>query len=140
MSDYDFLLNDDESSPDIAFIRKELDNYNNRFAEPYHHRKLNVIIKKDNETIGGLVGGTYWGWLYIDRFWINDKYRKAGLGSRILKMAEEEARQRGCRYAHLDTHDFQAVGFYKKNGYEIVSRLENLPEGFNRYLMKKALL
>lgn len=140
MSTYNFLINDDENSKDITFIQNELDKYNNQFAEPYSHRKLNVIIKDNDEIIGGLLGGTYWGWLYVDRFWINEKYRRSGLGTKILKTAEEEAIQRGCQNVHLDTHDFQAVDFYKKNGYVVVSKLENLPKGFNKYLMRKSLI
>ena len=140
MDEFRCELNDCEESEAIKYIRDELDNYNNQFAEMYIHRKLNIIITKQDEIVGGLLGGTYWRWLYIDRFWICEKYRKTGLGSRILKMAEEEAVKRGCRFAHLDTHDFQAVGFYQKNGYEIVSSLPDLPDGYNRYLMKKKLI
>jgi len=134
---YDLSINDDESSTDITFIEKELDKYNDQFAEPYKHRKLNIVLKDGDEIIAGLLGGTYWGWLYIDRFWIKEEYRKSGLGTKILHIAEEEAIKRGCQNVHLDTHDFQAVDFYKKNGYVVVSKLEDLPKGFNKYLMKK---
>jgi hypothetical protein len=48
-------------------------------------------------------------------------------------------KQRGCKYSHLDTHDFQTVDFSKKNGYEIVSELKDLPKGHNKFLMKKCL-
>jgi ribosomal protein S18 acetylase RimI-like enzyme len=139
MEEHNFLINDEEHSEEITFIEKELDKYNNQFVEPYFHRKLNVIIKDNDEIIGGIIGGTYWGWLYIDRFWIKKDFRKSGLGTKILQMAEKEAIGRGCQNAHLDTHDFQAVEFYLKNGYKIVSKLANLPRGFNKYLMKKTL-
>ena len=115
MKEYKFLINDEENSESIAFIEKELDRYNNEFAEPYFHKKLNVLMKNEDEIIGGLIGGTYWGWLYIDRFWIRKDFRKLGFGSKLLKMAEKEAMDRGCKNAHLDTHDFQAVEFYRKN-------------------------
>jgi len=140
MNELDFILDDDENSENIAVIEKELDKYNSKYAEPYIHRKLNIVLKKNDKIIGGLTGGTYWGWLYIDRFWINENFRKSGFGSKILKMAEQEAVKRGCRNAHLDTHDFQVVEFYEKNGYTIVSKLEDLPKGYNKYLMKKRLM
>ena len=76
----------------------------------------------------------------IDAFWINEKDRGKGLGSKILKQAEDEAVRRGCKFAHLDSHDFQAIEFYKKNGYEIVGELQELPENHNRYLLKKQLI
>jgi len=136
----DFQINVDDSSEDISIIEEGLDRYNNQFAESYVHKRLNVILKDKGVTVGGLLGGSYWGWFYIDRFWIREEYRKSGLGCKMLKMAEEEAISRGCLFAHLDTHDFQALDFYKKNGYEVICFLEDLPKGFNRYLMKKALV
>jgi GNAT superfamily N-acetyltransferase len=66
-----------------------------------------------------LLGGTYWGWLYVSILWIDEKYRKNGIGSKLLKDAETEALRRGCEYAHLDTMSFQALGFYKKKKYRV---------------------
>jgi hypothetical protein len=57
-------------------------------------------------------------------------YRK----SKNLYIASQE-----CQHAHVDTHDFQAVKFYKKNEYEICDQLNNLPEEYNQYLLKKDL-
>ena len=54
-------------------------------------------------------------------------------------MAEKEAKKRGCNNAHLDTHDFQAMNFYQKNNYEICGQLDDLPKGYNKYLLKKIL-
>ena len=140
MNDFSCILEEDININDIDFIKKELNKYNENFTEPDNHKILNVIIKDNNNNIlGGLLGGTYWGWLYIDRLWIDEKYRKNGLGTKILEIAEKEAKKRGCKFAHLDTHDFQAVDFYIKKGYEIISRLNDLPKGYNKYLMKKIL-
>lgn len=140
MNDFNYIIESDPDENSINFIKDELNKYNQMFAEPDNHKLLAVFIKDtDNKIIGGLLGETYWGWFYIDRFWINEKYRRQGLGSKILKSAEEEALIRGCKYSHLDTHDFQTVDFYKKNGYEIVSELKDLPKGHSKFLMKKCL-
>jgi len=65
--------------------------------------------------------------------------RHKGYGKQLLELIEKEAIKRGCHNAHLDTHDFQALGFYQKNGYKIAGQLDNLPKGYNRYLLKKSL-
>ena len=128
------------SDKEIQFVRDELKKFNDQIVGDDNHKPINIIIKDENEDIlGGLIGGTYSGWLYIDRFWINENIRNQGIGKKILKLAEDEAKQRGCNNVHLDTHDFQAVNFYKQQGYEIKCELKDLPKGHNKYLMTKEL-
>jgi len=135
------LLEEHPPSTDVAIVRKGLRDFNISRAGNDNHRKLTIFLRdSDNQVVGGLLGGTYWGYLYIEALWITDKYRHQGYGHCLLSMAEEEAVKRKCRYAHLDTHDFQEVAFYQKHGYVIVGKLENLPPGFSKYLMKKGLL
>ena len=55
------------------------------------------------------------------------------------KEVEEEAKAAGCYMAQLDTFDFQAPGFYEKQGYEIFGTLTNAPKGHTHYYMKKTL-
>jgi ribosomal protein S18 acetylase RimI-like enzyme len=124
----------------VEFIRSQLKIYNEKFTVPDDHQELAVFLKDESgEVKGGILGGTYWNWLYIDTLWIDESLRGQGYGKELLGALEEGARQRGCENAHLDTHDFQAVGFYQKNGYEICGQLDGLPKGYNRYLMRKKL-
>src|SRR5215831_5179535 len=55
------------------------------------------------------------GLLFIDLVFIPDFLRGHGLGSRMLHMAEEEGRARGCVNAVLYTISFQAPEFYAKH-------------------------
>ena len=59
--------------------------------------------------------------------------------SEIQYIKEDEAKNRGCNNVRLETHDFQAVNFYKKQGYIIRCELNNLPKGHTKYLMTKEL-
>ena len=89
--------------------------------------------------IAGILGGTYWGWMHLDILWVDEKYRKTGIGSKLLKAAEEEAIRRGCHSVHVDTMSWQAPEFYKKHGYRIIGELDNIPNGNKKYHLVKEL-
>lgn len=133
-------FNNNPSDSEIQYIKDELKLFNDRIVGDDNHRQINIIVKNDrDEIIGGLISGTYWEWPYIDRFWVHENYRNQGIGKSVLKLAEDEAKNRGCNNVHLDTHDFPAVNFYKKQGYIIRCELSNLPKGHTKYLMTKEL-
>jgi len=70
---------------------------------------------------------------------VEDAARGQGLGRRLIGLAEDEARRRGCRHAYLDTTSFQARPFYEKLGYRLWGQLEDFPQGHTRYFLQKAL-
>jgi GNAT superfamily N-acetyltransferase len=87
---------------------------------------------------GGIRGASYWGWCAIDVLAVAEPYRRQGIGSRLLREAEEIARRRGCIGIRLDTVSFQAPGFYQRHGYQEFGRLEDHPPGHTRiWFMKR---
>ena len=107
--------------------------------EPYI--KINRCIKDGNgQVIGGLLAySVMWHILYVDTLWVNPDYRGNGYGSKLLKEVETEGRKLGCKIAHLDTFDFQAPGFYERNGYIVFGILEDSPKGHKEYFFSKKL-
>lgn len=126
-------------SKKVIFVKKKLDEYNLKNVDGYNARALNVFISERGIIIGGLIGLTYWNWLYIDRLWVDIKHRGKGIGTKILETVEQEARLRGCIGIHLDTHDFQNVAFYERKGFKIQGEIKDLPKGHYRYLLTKIL-
>ncbi|MEG0480216.1 MAG: GNAT family N-acetyltransferase [Clostridium sp.] len=99
-----------------------------------------VILNSDGKIIGGINSKMYcWNCLYIDVLWINEDYRKQGLGSILLKEVENASKEKGCYLIHLDTFDFQAKDFYIKNGYKVFGTLDECPKGHKRYFMSKVI-
>lgn len=130
----------DANPEDEQFIRDSINRYNASYAGSDHHKKVYVISRDDRGTIiAGLIGGTFYNWLYIDVLWVESAHRQSGIGSRILETAEREALLRGCNSALLDTFEFQAREFYERHGYAVFAELRDLPPGFSRYYMKKIL-
>jgi GNAT superfamily N-acetyltransferase len=91
--------------------------------------------------VGGITGKVLLGnCLSIDILWVYEKYRNQGYATQLLQAIEQGARSVGSKLSQVDTFDFQALGFYEKNGYEIFGVLEDNPcEGNKRYYLKKKL-
>jgi ribosomal protein S18 acetylase RimI-like enzyme len=116
--------------------------YNDRFAGPMENATLTIAARgSDNTLIGGLVAGLQpgWKWMHVDRLWIDEPYRRAGIGRRLLEAAEKEAQKQGCLYVGTSTFEFQARGFYEKQGYTVYGVQEDYPVGHRKFLLRKAL-
>ena len=133
-------MNVQPTEQEIQSVRDALRRFNDEAVGEDGHTPLNIVeYDKNGAIIGGILGGTYWGWLYVDILWVDENYRKKGIGSRLLSEAEKEARQRGCHHVHLDTMSWQAPDFYKKHGYSVIGILPDIPNGNQKYLLMKAL-
>jgi GNAT superfamily N-acetyltransferase len=95
------------------------------------------VVGDDGELSGGLYGTISYDWLAIELLFVPEALRNSGLGSQLLSRAEEEARERGCIGAWLDTFSFQARGFYEKLGYELAGTIPDHPVGGARYFLTK---
>ena len=126
--------------PEWGVIGQGITDYNTEQAGEDGGQNLCFVLQvPDNEVVGGVIGSTYWGWLYINLMWIKEEARGHGYGRQLLQLAEDEARQRGAKHAYLDTFSFQALDFYKKYGYEVFGELQDFPPGHQRYFLKKQL-
>jgi ribosomal protein S18 acetylase RimI-like enzyme len=103
------------------------------------HAPLSITLREKRDIVGGIVGDTHLGWLLVQFFWVDEKYRGKGFGRTLLGAAEDEARKRGAKNVYLDTFSFQAPGFYEKLGYREFGRLNDYPAGHFRAWMTKAL-
>lgn len=116
-----------------------LDDYNAERA-PWDSAALDVVARdRSGQTVGGLIGRTSLGVLFIDYLYLPDALRGSGLGSRILAVAETEAMRRGCARAVLFTMAIQAPSFYEKRGYRIFGRIDCDPPGNARIFMTREL-
>ncbi|HCW53121.1 MAG TPA: N-acetyltransferase [Clostridium sp.] len=135
-----FEITDNINKEDEEHIFQGLLEYNLARIEDRNSRDIGVYIRnKDGNIVAGLTGDTHGNWLTIKYLWVSEELRSQGVGSEILKQAEEEAKKRGCKYSFLDTFSFQAPEFYKKYGYKEQFALENYPITGKRYYFTKNL-
>lgn len=65
----------------------------------------------------------------LKRMWVHDDWRGAGLGSRLLRNLEDQARELGHDTARLDTNAAltEAIGMYQRAGYRAIDRYNDNP-------------
>jgi GNAT superfamily N-acetyltransferase len=132
------VVTDSPSNADRDAITQALVAFNDKAAGPSGFRPLAVLVQDaDGNTVGGLWGKTSYDWLVVELFIVPEQFRGQDLGSSILSRAEATARERGCIGAWLDTYEFQALGFYQKQGYELFGTVEDHPRGSRRFFVKK---
>jgi len=104
-------------------------------------RTLDVVVHDPGtgEIVGGLLGHSSLGLFFLDLFYLPQHLRGAGFGSRIIALAEDEARQRGCTAAFVYTVIFQAPGFYERHGYRRFGEIPCPPAGATRTFLSKAV-
>jgi GNAT superfamily N-acetyltransferase len=104
-------------------------------------RPLNLFaFSPDGDVVGGLFATTRFLWLKIDIMTTRVDRRGSGIGRGLLAKAETVAMDRGCKYAYVETMEYQAPRFYSKAGYTTVGTLDDWDShGHKKFLFVKNL-
>ena len=79
-----------------------------------------IMKNSKNETLSVLQAYTAWSEVYIDDLWVDPKYRKQGLGKKLINKLENHFIGKGYNNINLVTSEFSdAVEFYKKCGFQV---------------------
>jgi GNAT superfamily N-acetyltransferase len=137
----EIVVTDTPSSEDRKAVLDGLIAFNETHAGPHGWQPLGVLVRDPATglTVGGLCGGSFHGWLFIELLWLPEDLRRGGLGARLMREAEQAATRRGCRGVWLDTYSFQARGFYEKLGYTLCGTIDDFPPGHQRFYLHKRL-
>ena len=114
--------------------------YNLSKREVAESEPLNLYAEDEHgEIMAGLVAETFGNWLEIEYLFVKEDLRGQGIGSQLLHQAESEAKMRNCRFAFVNTYQFQAPAFYQKQGYKEVFILKDYPYTGQRHYYQKDL-
>ena len=123
---------------DFEVLKNGLNGFNETYTGTILKEKVSSFAKDNNgKTVGGVLGEIEWGWLYVKGIWVADSARSKGLGSKLLHKLEDYASSKGITNYRLETTSFQALEFYKKQGYELFGELADMPPSYKSYFLKK---
>ncbi|OON75959.1 GNAT family N-acetyltransferase [Streptomyces tsukubensis] len=98
------------------------------------------LLDEEGALAGGLVAHAWAHWLHVNYLWVDGRHRGLRLGARLLAEAERRAREElGCGSARVETWDFQAPDFYRKQGYSVVCEIPGYPPGVTEFTLTKQL-
>jgi ribosomal protein S18 acetylase RimI-like enzyme len=135
------ITSEDDHAPEVAAdLRRRLLRFNEREAGPMNRRDVAITIRNERgQIIAGLAGEVFWNSLYVHLLWVDEEYRRQGYGGRLLRHVEGLASESSCDCVYLSTFEFQAPGFYAKQGYSVIGELRGVPKGSRRQWFSKSL-
>lgn len=98
-----------------------------------------LVVDPAGDVIGGLVASSRWGGFHVEMVALPPALRGKGIGSRLLDLAEQEARRRNCYHMLLDTQAFQAKSFYERHGFTVFGQIAGPAPYYPRFFMQKSL-
>jgi GNAT superfamily N-acetyltransferase len=123
-----------------AELRDRLTRFNEAHAGPLRTRQIALTVRNEEGAIvAGLAGESLWNALYVHLLWVDEEYRRQGYGASLLRRAEETAIELSCRCVYLSSFEFQAPGFYTRQGYSLIGELLGVPSGSRRQWFCKIL-
>ncbi|MGK2285393.1 GNAT family N-acetyltransferase [Pedomonas sp. V897] len=141
MTQVDIVLSTSPTAGMYDAIAAPLIDYNTRTAGPARRETITLLLHEPGQrrASGGLWSRFSYDWLFVELLAVPEQLRGKGLGTQLMKRAEDIARHRGAAGIWLDTFSFQARGFYEKLGFSVFGELPGHPRGGARYFMSKTL-
>lgn len=123
------------SESDNDYIHEKLRKHNARYMRDTG--AFNFHIEDNGRIVGGIVAGGLGDTLEVEFLYVDEHYRKKGIGRSLLAHVEQLALQQGLKRILLNTYSFQAPEFYKKLGYTEILKLSPAFDGFTQsYFIK----
>ena len=129
---------DSKGSTEDLILNQGLRDFNhNILGEGGSH--FRIVASDNNEVVGGLIIERCSDAFYIKTLWVNENYRKDGIASKLMEMLIKKALSDKIHKIFTDTYGFQAQGFYKKQGFKVISTVPNYILGHDKIYLKKEL-
>ena len=114
------------------------------FDENYITYKMDGCIRIGVEDDGRLIAGldaciTAFRILYVSTVFVDETYRRKGIGARMIREMEKRALAMGVNTVRLDTFNWQGKAFYEALGYQCAGHYKNAEDGYSEYFFVKRI-
>lgn len=107
-------------------------------GDRYKGKALKLVLRdRSGRMVGGLTGFTTINNLILESMWIEEEFRRAGLGTKLLAEAESIAIEDECTACQTMSLSFQAPDFFLRHGYETFAVSEGYPDPFREFYFIK---
>lgn len=140
MPSSEFVVENNPAPEQVQYLEDRLYEFNSGVTQITDGEWLAIFVRDGGEHIvAGICGNTWGGCCEIRQLWVEESQRRRGLGTKLLRAAEHEARRRGCGQILLMTFTFQAPAFYAKRGFRTLATVDDYPRGHQNLLLRKRL-
>ena len=125
---------------DAEVILKGLDAYSEAYVQECETVDFDKkLVDRDGHFAAGVIADADKGEIgSVDALYVEEPLRLQGLGTCLLREAENFAKENGASMVITNAGDWN-VGFFKKNGYLIRGELKDVPKGHNCYELYKMI-
>lgn len=95
------------------------------------------IRDENNQIVGGANGYMFYGCVYVDQLWVDEKLRGKGYGAELMLAAEKLGKENGCTFAAVNTMDWEGLEFYQKLGYQVEFKRHGFSKASIFYFLRK---
>ena len=130
----------DLNQEQVEDIEERLEDFDESYITYKMDGEIRIGIEDDGKLVAGLDACiTNFKILYVSTVFVDEEYRRKGLGARLMREMEKRAAAMGVNMIRLDTYDWQGKEFYETLGYECVGHYDNKEDGFSEYFYLKKL-
>jgi ribosomal protein S18 acetylase RimI-like enzyme len=136
MSNIQYSIENSPDASDDKVIRNGIVDFNAQIIKEKSSH-FSVFAKDGDQIIGGALIWEHSDALYIDVLWCNEQYRKQGIGTKIITMIDDLAKNKRLPKIFVDTYEFQAQAFYEKHGFYCIGTIPKYLKDYDRIFMRK---
>jgi GNAT superfamily N-acetyltransferase len=104
--DLNFTMKPEPTPEERYRIIDPLIAYNESKAGPRNKKEFAFSVHSETgEFVGGLLGFTHWNHFFVSAVFVEQQFRREGIGRELMQRAEALALDQGCDVIYLDTFD-----------------------------------
>ncbi len=135
---YSFTITDELDEDYLKYLRRRANMRAMPQPQASAHTRLDISLDDDEgDVVAGLAAYTTDSRLQIDTVWVHPSLNRGEISARLVSMAEQVARERGCTVARVCTcsvpDDFLALG------YVVSGKMVAFPDGVAILWLEKTL-